>query len=195
MDIRQLRDSFRKAKLYAERGDMLGSLQIGLQSLRVVLSSSVISTELRSAVRELVGVYATDKLLRKLADYSFAYTPGKEKALYVAMQKAHEGLKLRVITETYDEAIARKKELDQHIIRGRNYLKAGKLEDADQCFKEALKCYKDEKSIFAFIGRIFLDEKQIPRASFYLKKAHEVEPNCGDVKKMIQEVIRLSPQR
>lgn len=195
MDIKQVRDNLRKAKLYADRGDMVGSLRLALKALPAVLKNSVVSIEVRSCIRDVASVYATDKTIRDLAKYQFIYMPGKEQLLLDAVTKAYEGLTENIITETYDEILARKKALDQHIIRGRKYLKIGKVTDADSCFQEALKLYKDEDSIFAFIGKMFLEEKQIPRASFYLKRAHEVDPDNSDVKSMIHEVIRLSPRR
>lgn len=191
MDIRKVKEAFGKAKINASRGEYTTSLQFFNVGLREVLTSSGLPLiEVRSYIREIVQLYATAPPIRNLLNRSMSYTPGNEKALYTLTRKVYNVLANKVEPEKYEDAIARKKKLDKYLILGKKYLQEGKLSEADQMLQGAAECYRDEKILFSYIAKLYMDAHQDARAITFWQKALEVDPKNDEIQKTLLELLR-----
>ena len=189
MDSRLAKDALSKAKLYAAKNDFINSLKFMLQGLREINSGGTPPTDIRACIRDALQSYSSEKAVKVAAQSDLAYTPGQEKALYVSIKKAYDSFVSAANSETYDEALARKKRLDKQIILGKKYIEEGKIAEADQALQVAITYYKDEKSLFPYIAKLFIDANQPARAVLYLKKALEEQPGNPEIKNMIQNIL------
>lgn len=193
MDINQIKIQLATAKANAKKGDIAGSLKRFIYALHaLVQGGSAIPTDLKSLIRDTAGEYNSFSKLKEELGISFAYTPGEEKKLLITCMKAYEHLtKDDTPKESYEEALKRKKNIDTHLIAAKDFLSRGFLEQADQEIDKALEYYRDEVTIFAFIGQLYLDKNYTMRAKHFFKKAVEAEPENQAVAKKYIEVSKM----
>lgn len=190
MDIRKVKEAFGKAKINASRGEYTTSLQFFNIGLREVLTSSGLPlTEIRSYIREIIQLYASAPPIRALVKNPMSYTPGNEKNLYALSKKIYNVLANKVETEKYEDAIERKKKLDKYLILGKKYLQEAKLAEADQMFQGATECYRDEKILFVYIAKMYMEVGQEARAITFWQKALEVDPKNEEVQNTLLELL------
>lgn len=196
MDINQIKIQLATAKANAKKGDITSSLKRFIYALHaLVQTGSAIPTDLKSLIRDTAGEYNSFVKLKEELGVTFAYTPGEEKKLLMVCMKAYEHLtKDDTPKESYEEALKRKKNIDTHLIAAKDFLNRGFLEQADEEIEKALEFYKDEKSLFAYIGQLYLDKNYVTRAKHFYKKAAEAEPENQAVAKKYIEVSKMQPK-
>jgi len=178
MDLRQIRENLARVKIYVNKGESLRALNVAVMALTpLVKAGTNLSTELRSLVREAAQTLAGDQNTKPHLKGSFAYQPGQERQLLVAMIMTMKDMEATANQEDHATALARKQRMDKALNLGRRALEQNKVSEADQCFQEAIKNYRDEHRVFQMIGKCLVDAGQPRRAIPYLKKATELEPD------------------
>ena len=151
-----------------------------------------IPTDIRSLIRDISVEYNSFTAIKEELKINFTYTAGEEKKLLVVCMKAYEHLtKSTEEQESYEDALARKKNIDTNLIAAKDFLTRGFVEQADAAVEKALESYKDEHAIFAYIGKLYLDNNFVTRAKHYYKKAVEAEPENQAVAKQYIEVSKM----
>ena len=84
--------------------------------------------------------------------------------------------------------LARKQKLDRALILGQRLVAQGKFSEAEEAFREAVSCYRDEHRLFQMIAGAFMEVGQPRRAIDYLRRAVEVEPDNAAARDMLEEV-------
>lgn len=196
MDANQIKVQLATAKANVKKGDIAGSLKRFIYALHALSQSNNIPTEIRSLIRDTVVEYNSFTSLKEELNISgFTYVPGEEKKLLVTCMKAYEHLtKDDTPKETYEEALKRKKNLDTHLIAAKDFLSRGFLEAADQEVEKALEFYRDEHTLFSYLGQLYLEKGYVGRAKSFYKRATEAEPDNQAVMDKYLEVSKM-PQR
>lgn len=196
MDANQIKIQLATAKANVKKGDIAGSLKRFIYALHALSQSNNIPTEIRSLIRDTVVEYNSFSSLKEELNISgFNYVPGEEKKLLVTCMKAYEFLtKDDTPKETYEEALKRKKNLDTHLIAAKDFLSRGFLEAADEEVEKALEFYRDENTVFSYLGQLYLEKGYVGRAKSFYKRATEAEPDNQSVMEKYLEVSKM-PQR
>lgn len=196
MDINQIRTQIAAAKANVLKGDITNSLKRFIYALHALTqSNAAIPTDVKSLIRDTAIEYNSFKQIKDELGISFNYVAGEEKKLLVACMKAYEHLsKEPAEEESYEDALKRKKNLDAHLIAVKDFLSRNFLEQADAEVEKAMKFYRDEHKIFAYLGELYLQNNYITRAKSFFKKATEAEPNNQDVAKRFIEVNKMQPK-
>ena len=193
MDIAQIRTQLATAKSAVNKNDLAGSLKRFIYALNALVKLENIPTDVRSLIRDISVEYNSFTAIKEELKVNFTYTAGEEKKLLVTCVKVYEHLTKAVEEEkeSYEDALARKKNIDVNLIAAKDFLSRGFVEQADEAVKKALESYKDEHAIFAYIGKLYLDSNFITRAKHYYKKAVEAEPDNQTVAKQYIEVNKM----
>ena len=162
MDLRKIREQLGYIRVYYLKGDTLRALGSAIMALRDLSRAGNLPTELRSMVREGVGYLARDEELKRHLKRPLAYQPGQEKALFLQLGAA--------------------------LILGQRLVAQGKFSEAEEAFREAVSCYRDEHRLFQMIAGAFMEAGQPRRAIDYLRRAVEVEPDNAAARDMLEEV-------
>lgn len=196
MDINQIKIQLATAKANVKKGDIPGSLKRFIYALHALVhANAAIPTDLKSLIRDTANEYNSFTKLKDELKISFTYVPGEEKKLLLVCMKAYEHLgKEEKSTESYEEALKRKKAIDTNLIAAKDFLSRGFVEQADEAVDKALENYKDETAIFAYIGQMYLEKNYITRAKHFYKKAAEAEPDNQAVAKKYIEVNKMQPK-
>lgn len=194
MDINQIRTQLATAKANVLKGDITTSLKRFIYALHELTKSNApIPVDLKSMIRDISVEYNSFKQIKDELNINFAYTAGEEKKLLVVCMKAYEHLtkEANKDEESYEDALKRKKALDQHLIAVKDFLSRNFLEEADEEVEKAMKYYRDEHKVFAYLGELYLQSNYVTRAKHFYKKATEMEPNNQDVAKKFIEVNKM----
>lgn len=176
-DSRQAKEHLARAKAYFQRHEVLRSLEALTAALRAVQDgvSGVDKVAVDSAMREVMQMLSRAEEVLVYFPKGIPFRPGSEKALYAALSKVMERIRLAKEQESYLETLERKQKLDKLLNYGRKLLEAGKVQDAEGAFQEALECYVDEHILFRMIGEACLAVKQPRMAARYLKRGVKVD--------------------
>ena len=85
----------------------------------------------------------------------------------------------------------RKLNLDHGFSDGKKFLAEGKPSEADACFAEALKHYKDEKAIFGMMARAMMDAGEYVRAIGHARAGLKELPDDAELTGIVEECTRL----
>lgn len=188
MDLRKIREQLGYIRVYYLKGDTLRALGSAIMALRDLSRAGNLPTELRSMVREGVGYLARDEELKRHLKRPLAYQPGQEKALFLQLGAAYKEMAAQAGLESSKETFARKQKLDRALILGQRLVAQGKFSEAEEAFREAVSCYRDEHRLFQMIAGAFMEAGQPRRAIDYLRRAVEVEPDNAAARNMLEEV-------
>ncbi len=188
MDLRKTREQLGRIRVYYLKGDTLRALASAVMALRDLAQASNLPTDIRSMVREGISYLARDEELKRYLARPLAYQPGQERALFIQLGTAYKEMAAHANAESREEAFARKQKMDRAIIVGQKLVAQGKFSEAEESFREAVACYRDEHRLFQTIAKCFIDSDQPRRAIDYLRKAVEIEPDNEPARLMLEEV-------
>ncbi len=199
MNQKAIQDNLGRAKNFYQKGNSVQALYALTKALNEIVRAapgSVVPISIRSVLRETVQLLSKDKniISRTPNPKAIVYTPGKEGALLSVLMKIYNQI-IEESKESREVAKQRKLRLDKAYTIGIKLLKVDKVSEADQAFQEAVKSYKDETKIFSMISTALLDAKEPVRASTYLKKAIELEPQNEDVKELYAKMKAMRETR
>ncbi len=193
MDIKEVRTHLGRVKTYCSRKETeraLASMVMGLKGM----GNKAFPSDLRSIIREVVQVLGKDEVVVKVIGKPVTYQPGQEQALLAAFAKVYKVIRGEAETENHDKALGRKLGIDHALNQGMKLLEQNRVSEADECFGQAVKNYKDEHSLFAIIGKALMDANQVRRAFPYLKRGVEVNPQNANVKELLAKCMELRAQ-
>ena len=122
---------------------------------------------------------------------ALAYAPGAEKDVLQMLSQVYRSLKGQEKEEEYQSALQRKLNLDRCFNDGKKFLAEGKATEADACFVEALKHYKDEKAIFGMMARAMMDAGEYVRAMGHARTGLKELPDDEELGRILEECARL----
>lgn len=190
MNPRKIREDLGRIRTCIQRRDFPRALNLLCQSLKDV-GAQAAPTDLRGDFRTALADVCADATYKKHFNQAKVYQPGKERELYSFFHKFYNQLVGQEEEEDYEETLQRKLNLDRCINDGKAFLSQNKHSEADDCFAEAMKYYKDEIMAFGMMARAMMDAGQYVRALGYVRKGLQEQPKNADLLKLNDECQRL----
>ena len=190
MNARKIREDLGRAKACCSRHDSERALFLTISALKELGGQSA-PLDLRGDFRTAFAELAADPDLKAAGVPALAYSPGAEKEVLQQLSQVYRTLKGQEKEEEYQSALQRKLSLDHSFSDGKKFLSAGKPTEADACFVEALKHYKDEKAIFGMMARAMMDAGEYVRAIGHARNGLKELPNDAELTRIIEECTRL----
>ena len=190
MNARKIREDLGRAKACCSRHDTERALFLTISALKELGGQSA-PLDLRGDFRTAFAELAADPDLKAAGVPALAYSPGAEKEVLQQLSLVYRTLKGQEKEEEYQSALQRKLSLDHSFSDGKKFLSAGKPTEADACFVEALKHYKDEKAIFGMMARAMMDAGEYVRAMGHARNGLKELPNDAELTRIIEECTRL----
>lgn len=190
MNARKVREDLGRAKACCARRDTERALFLTISALKELGGQSV-PLDLRGDFRAAVADLAVDPDLKAAGTPAFAYTPGAERDLLQLLSQLYRTLKGQEKEEEYQAALQRKLNLDHGFSDGKKFLAEGKPSEADACFAEALKHYRDEKAIFGMMARAMMDAGEYVRAIGHARAGLKELPDDAELTRIVEECTRL----
>lgn len=187
-DARQTREFLARAKAYFHRHDVPRALAATAAGAQGVVEGGIAGrdlTELQGALREMVQLLSRDEevLARAtaIAPRGLTYEKGAEKQLLAMLTSILRVMRDEQEQETYEQAIARKQQLDKLLLHGKRLLEQKKVAQADAVFTEAVNFYRNEHRLFLLMGQAMLEAGEPKRALRHLRKAMETGTDAEQV--------------
>lgn len=190
MNARKIREDLGRAKACCSRHDTERALFLTISALKELGGQSA-PLDLRGDFRTAFAELAAAPDLKAAGVPALAYAPGAEKEVLQQLSQVYRTLKGQEKEEEYQSALQRKLSLDHCFSDGKKFLSAGKPTEADACFVEALKHYKDEKAIFGMMARAMMDAGEYVRAMGHARNGLKELPNDAELTRIIEECTRL----
>ena len=190
MNARKIREDLGRAKACCSRHDTERALFLTITALKELGGQSA-PLDLRGDFRTAFAELAADPDLKAAGVPALAYAPGTEKDVLQQLSQVYRTLKGQEKEEEYQTALQRKLNLDHCFSDGKKFLSAGKPTEADACFVEALKHYKDEKAIFGMMARAMMDAGEYVRAIGHARMGLKEMPDDAELARIIEGCTRL----
>lgn len=190
MNVRKIREDLGRAKASCARRELERSLFLMVNALKE-LGGQNAPMDLRGDFRSAVADIASDPDFKASVTQPVTYTPGTERDLLQLFSQCYRSLKGQEKEEEYQAALQRKLNLDHHFRDGKKFLEEGKPSEADACFSEALKFYKDETAVFGMMAKAMMDAGEYVRAIGHVRAGLKEAPQDEALKQMAEECLRL----
>lgn len=190
MNPRKIREDLGRIRTCIQRRDYMRAVQLFIRSLKD-LGGQQAPIDLRGDFRTALADLCGDALYKKNFEQPLAWQPGKEKEILAVFEKLNTRLTGQAEDEDYDTALQRKINLDRCINDGKAFLSQGKPSDADDCFAEAIKYYRDEIMAFGMMARAMMDAGEYVRALGYVRMGLKEQPKNPDLLKLGDECQKL----
>lgn len=190
MNARKIREDLGRAKTCCSRHDMDRALYLTITALKELGGQSA-PLDLRGDFRSTFAELAADPELKAAGAPALAYSPGAEKTLLQQLSQFYRAMKGQEKEEEYQSALQRKLNLDHGFRDGKQFLAEGKPSEADACFAEALKHYKDEKAIFGMMARAMMDAGEYVRAIGHARAGLKELPDDAELARIVEECSKL----
>ena len=190
MNARKIREDLGRAKACCSRHDTERALFLTISALKELGGQSA-PLDLRGDFRAAFTELAADPDLKAAGVSALAYAPGAEKDVLQMLSQVYRSLKGQEKEEEYQSALQRKLNLDRCFNDGKKFLAEGKATEADACFVEALKHYKDEKAIFGMMARAMMDAGEYVRAMGHARTGLKELPDDEELGRILEECARL----
>lgn len=188
MNPRKIREDLGRIRTCIQRRDFPRALNYLCVSLRD-LGNQQAPTDLRGDFRNALADICADATYKKTFNQPQTYQPGKEKELLAFFRKFYSQLVGQ--EEDYEETLQRKLNLDRCINDGKAFLAQNRPSEADECFAEAMKYYKDEIMAFGMMARAMMEAGQYVRGLGYVRKGLQQQPNNQDLLKLGEECQKM----
>lgn len=193
MNPRKIREDLGKCRTCIQRRDYQRAIYLFCIALKD-LGSQAAPSDLRGDIRTALADMCADPVYKKNYQQPLSYQPGKERDLLLFFNKFYKQLMGTEDKEDYEATLQRKLNLDRCISDGKSFINQGKPSEADNCFKEALKYYKNEIAAFAMMARAMMDAGHYVRALGYIRKGLTEKPEDADLKRLSDECNKLRAQ-
>lgn len=193
MNTRKIREDLGRVRTCVQRRDYPRAVQLfcnGLRELGGQTAPMDVRGDIRTALADLCG----DPLYKKNNPQALSYQPGKEKELLAFFTGLYTALSGQEEEEDYEATLARKVNLDRCINDGKAFLSQGKPSDADNCFAEAFKYYKNEIAAYVMMARAMMDAKEYVRALGYIRKGLNEKADNADLRQLAEECLKKRAQ-
>lgn len=183
MNTRKIREDLGRIRTSIQRRDYPKAVHHFCLALKE-LGGQTAPMDLRGEFRTGLADLCANPIYKKTNPQPLVYQPGKEKDLYSFFKAFHNALIGEEDEEDYEATLERKMNLDRCINNGKAFIAENKFTEADDCFGEALKFYKDEISAFIIMARAMMDAGQYVRALGYIRKGLEKMPDHIELNKL-----------
>ncbi|MDD4701209.1 MAG: hypothetical protein PHI96_03215 [Desulfovibrio sp.] len=190
MNSRKIREDLGRARASSTRRDPARALYLAISALKD-LGGQPAPTDLRGDVRTTVLTLAADPELKDHLPANLAYQPGNEKDLLQLLANAYQSVMGNTAQEDYETTLQRKLNIDRNLREGKKLLSEGRASEADACFAEATKSYKDELAIFAMMATAMMHAKEYVRALGHVRSGLKEDPKNAELIHLANECIRL----
>ncbi|MBO4336229.1 MAG: hypothetical protein J5846_10445 [Desulfovibrio sp.] len=190
MNIRKIRESLGRVKTSCQRRDFSHALYLLIASLKE-LAGQRPPTDLRSDFREAINLVGSDPQFKELSANPLIYKPGAERELLTLLIQIYQTLTGKKNTESYEEALERKLKIDHALRDGKHFLSRRQIAEAEACFAEAIKNYRDEHALFLMIARAYIEIKEYARGLGYLRDGLKHAPNDPNLLRLADECLRM----
>lgn len=189
MNIRKIREDLGKSRTCVQRRDFARAIYLFCGALKE-LGAQAAPMDLRGDFRTALTDLCADPIYKKEFSQPLCYQPGKEKELLVFFTKFYKKIMGTEDQEDYETTLQRKLNLDRCINDGKTFLAQGKPSDADDCFLEGLKFYKNEIAAFGMMAKAMMDAGEYVRALGYLRKGLAEQQDNQDLRQLADECTR-----
>lgn len=193
MNPRKIREDLGRVKTCVQRRDYPRAVFLLISALRDLGGQSA-PTDLRGDFRTAIADICADPAYKKENSQPVTYQPGKERELLVFFNKFYNGLTGQEEEEDYEATLQRKLNLDRCISDGKCFLAERKISEADACFTEAFKYYKNEFGAYGMIARALLEAGEYVRALGHVRKGLSERANDAELRRIAEECLRLRAQ-
>lgn len=193
MNTRKIREDLGRVRTCVQRRDYPRAVYLfcnGLRELGGQTAPMVVRGDIRTALADLCG----DPVYKKKNVHALSYQPGNEKELLAFFSRFYSALSGEEKEEDYEATLARKVNLDRCINDGKVFLGQGKPSDADNCFAEAFKYYKDEIAVYGLMAKAMMDAKEYVRALGYIRKGLNEKADNADLRQLAEECLKKRAQ-
>ncbi|MDR2055909.1 MAG: hypothetical protein LBQ10_08605 [Desulfovibrio sp.] len=190
MNARNVREYLAKSRTTSKRGELARSLNFMISAFKA-LEGRPAPTELRGDIRDALADLNADPDFKNAAGAPVIYQAGQERALlnfFIRLSNSLLGLEEQ---EDHEAALKRKLNLDRCLKDGRKFLQEGRPAEADQCFMDALKFYKNEFPCFALIAKALMEAGEYVRALGHIRRGLKIDANDGELARLAEECARL----
>lgn len=189
MNVRKIRENLGRVRTTIQRREYTKALQLFCSALKE-LGGQAPPMDVRSDIRAAVIDLCADPVYKKKISQAVSYQPGKEKEILAFFGKLLSRLSGQENEEDYETTLARKMNLDRCINNGRAFLAQGKPSEADQCFAEAFKYYKNELAAYSIMAQAMMDAREYVRALGYLRKGLTEKRDDPGMRRLAEECLR-----
>ncbi len=189
MSVKEIKENLSRAKSYAQRQDTERAVGALINALRL-LGTKALASDLRPVMRETVQNLGRNPTIKEIWPHPLNYQPGQEAQLLAPFAQIYKTL-CQEEEEGRDAAKSRKLRIDQTLNAGIKLLQQKRVSEADACFAEAVKNYKDEHALFGMIGKALMEVNEFRRAYPYLKRGAEVAPQNANVQALYKQCCEL----
>lgn len=193
MNPRKIREDLGRVRTCIQRRDFVRALYLFCISLKD-LGTQQTPMDLRGDFRTALADICADNAFKKAFAQPIPFQPGKEKELLAALSRLYNDLTGQEEEEDYEAALQRKLNLDHCISDGKAFISQNKFTEADECFAEALKYYRNEIAAFGMMARAMMEAAQYVRALGYVRKGLQIQPGNQDLRRLAEECNRMRNQ-
>jgi tetratricopeptide (TPR) repeat protein len=148
-------------------------------------------TDLRGDIRDALADLNADPNFKNIAGSPVAYQPGQERTLLNLFIRLSNAVLNVEDQEEYETALQRKLNLDRCLKDGKKFLQEGKPVEADQCFTDAYKFYKNEFGLFALIAKALMETGEYVRALGHIRQGLKINSRDECLARLAEECTRL----
>ena len=193
MNARKIREDLGRIRTCIQRRDYPRAVFLLTTALQD-LGGLQAPTDLRGDFRTAIADICADPAYKKEYSQPVAYQPGKERELLAFFNKFYKQVMGQEDEEDYEATLQRKLNLDRCISNGKKFLAEHKVQEADECFAEAFKYYKNELAAYGMIARALMEAGEYVRALGHVKKGLTEKPDDAELRRIAEECLRLRAQ-
>ncbi len=190
MNARKIRENLGRVKSSCMRGEVARAVFLVVGALKE-LGGQTAPTDLRSDFRNALADLVAIPEVKAVAGKALNYAPGSERELLQKLSAMYRTMVGQESEEEYQAALQRKLKLDHCFRDGKKFLDEGKPSEADGCFAEALKYYRDETAIFGMMARAMLEAGEPVRALGHVRAGLKVMPDDAGLDRLAAECAAM----
>lgn len=189
MNIRKIREDLGRAKSSLQRRELPRALFLFATALKE-LGGQTAPMDLRGDFRAALAEMCADPEYRKNSSKALSYQPGKERELLQAINAIYKDIMGQEGQEEYRETLSRKLNIDRCLRDGRQFLAQKRPSDADDCFAELFKYYRNEFAVHGMIARAMMEAGEYVRALGYLRNGLKERPEDAELRQLAETCLR-----
>ncbi|MBD5626330.1 MAG: hypothetical protein HDQ90_02315 [Desulfovibrio sp.] len=193
MNTRKIREDLGRIRTCVQRREYPRAVFLLTTALRE-LGGQTAPTDLRGDYRTAIADICADPAYKKEYSQPVAYQPGKERELLAFFNKFYKQVMGQEEEEDYEATLQRKLQIDRCISDGKAFLAEHKVHEAEECFIEAFRHYKNEFAAYGMVARALLDAGEYVRALGHVKKGLTEQPDDAELRRIAEECLRLRAQ-
>ena len=190
MNGRKIHEDLGRAKTSYKRNDLSRAVYLAISALKE-LGSAPAPTDTRADYREVIGDIGNDPKFKTFNNGPIFYQPGKEREILSRLIKFYNASRSAIDEESYETALTRKLHLDHALRDGKKFLAQGKVNEAELCFADARKFFRDEISMFAVVAREFMAVGEYVRALGQIREGLKLMPTDAYLLRLGDECSKL----